>query len=74
VKPAQYKAARDALGWTHAKVAEIIGVDESTVYRYQRGEVEIPGPAARLLRALVWLRLTESTRKFDQLVKELNHE
>jgi transcriptional regulator with XRE-family HTH domain len=74
LKPAQYKAARDALGWTHARIAEIIGVDESTVYRYQRGEVEIPEPPARLLRLLVRLRLTESARKFDQLVSELNHE
>jgi transcriptional regulator with XRE-family HTH domain len=74
LKPAQYKAARDALGWTHARIAEIIGVDESTVYRYQRGQVEIPEPNARLLRLLVRLRLTESARKFDQLVSELNHE
>jgi hypothetical protein len=34
MKPAQYRAARDALGWTHAKLAQTIGVTERTPYRY----------------------------------------
>jgi DNA-binding XRE family transcriptional regulator len=56
MKPAQYKAAREALGWTHAKLAETIGVSERTPFRYAAGEVEVPEPAARLLRLLVLLR------------------
>jgi transcriptional regulator with XRE-family HTH domain len=74
MKPAQYKAAREALGWTHAKLAETIGVSERTPFRYAAGEVEVPEPAARLLRLLVLLRLTVSARKFDELVAELRHE
>jgi transcriptional regulator with XRE-family HTH domain len=72
LKPAQYKAAREALGWTHAKIAETIGVSIRTPFRYASGEAVIPEPAARLLRLLVALRLTVSTRKFDELVSELH--
>jgi hypothetical protein len=36
--PDEYEAARDALGWTHAKLAETIGVSIRTPYRYQGGE------------------------------------
>ena len=60
--PAQYRAARAALGWTHAKIAEVIGVHTRTALRYQAGKTDIPEPAARLLRLLVLLRLTVSTR------------
>lgn len=34
MRPARYRAARDALGWTHAKLAQAIGVTERTPYRY----------------------------------------
>jgi transcriptional regulator with XRE-family HTH domain len=57
--PAQYRAARTALGWTHSKIARVIGVHKRTTLRYQAGKTEIPEPAARLL---VRLRLTVSTR------------
>jgi DNA-binding transcriptional regulator YiaG len=71
MRPSQYKAAREALGWTHEKIAETLGVNLTTVYHYQRGDV-VPGePAARLLRLLVRLRLTIPRRKFDELVEEL---
>jgi transcriptional regulator with XRE-family HTH domain len=69
--PSQYMAARNALGWTHEKLAETIGVDLTTVYRYQRGEVEPGEPAARLVRLLVRLRLTFPRKKFEELVEEL---
>jgi hypothetical protein len=56
MKPAQYRAARDALGWTHAKLAETIGVSERTPIplRRRRGGstgarsalAAAPGPAA----------------------------
>jgi transcriptional regulator with XRE-family HTH domain len=69
--PHEYEAAREALGWTHAQLADIIGVSRRTRYRYQGGEVDIPEPAARLLRLLVTLHLTTSGRKFEQLVAEL---
>jgi transcriptional regulator with XRE-family HTH domain len=69
--PSEYEAAREALGWTHAQLAETIGVSVRTPYRYQGGDVDIPEPAARLLRLLVLLRLTVSLRKFNELTGEL---
>ena len=40
-------AAREALGWTHAEIAETLGIAERTPYRYANGEVHIPEPPAR---------------------------
>jgi DNA-binding transcriptional regulator YiaG len=70
MKASEYKAAREALGWTHARLARVIGVSERTPYRYAEGEA-IPEPVARLLVTLVWARLTTSTRRFNELVNEL---
>ena len=36
------------------------------------GEVDIPEPAARLLRLLVLLRFTLSESKFEDIVKQLS--
>jgi ribosome-binding protein aMBF1 (putative translation factor) len=71
MEPEHYMAARETLGWTHQKIADTIGVDLTTVYRYQRGDVLPAEPTARLLRLLVRLRLTIPRRKFEQLVEEL---
>ena len=46
-------------GWL---IAKVIGVTKRTTPRYQAGNTEIPEPAARLLRLLVLLRLTVTTR------------
>lgn len=70
MKPAQYKAAREALGWSHRKIADTLGVNRRTPYRWQLEEVA-DEPAARLLRLLVRLHLTIPRRKFEQLVDEL---
>jgi DNA-binding transcriptional regulator YiaG len=67
MKPSEYDAAREALGFTHSKLARVIGVSERTPFRYADGAT-IPEPAARLLLTLVWARLTTSSRKFDELV------
>lgn len=71
MKPSEYIAARDALEWSHAKVARVIGVDDRTPYRYAAGEIIPKEPTARLLRALVWAKLTLSKRKFNELVQQL---
>jgi hypothetical protein len=65
-------AARDTLSWTHERVAKVLGVGRRTAYRYASGDVQIPEPAARLLRLLVLLRLTMSHGKFEDIVKQLN--
>jgi hypothetical protein len=58
--PDEYEAARQSLNWTHAHVAEAIGVSGRAPYRYASGAVDIPEPTARLLRLLVLLHLTSS--------------
>lgn len=70
--PSQYRAARTELGWGHLKVAQVLGVDERTVFRYQAGKTGIPEPAARLLRLLVRLHLTIPDYKFNNIVEELD--
>jgi transcriptional regulator with XRE-family HTH domain len=71
--PSQYRAARTELGWSHAKTAQVLGVHERTIFRYQAGQTEIPEPAARLLRLLVRLHLTIPAYKFNDIVEELDH-
>jgi hypothetical protein len=44
-------------------------VGRRTPYRYASGDVQIPEPAARLLRLLVLLRLTFNKHKFEDIVK-----
>jgi len=69
MKPREYDAARQSLGWTQAQLAEVLGIGRRTPYRYANGQ--IPEPVARLLRLLVLLHLTTSARKFNELVDEL---
>ena len=64
----EYEAARAALGCTHVRIAETIGVSVRTSFRYANGHAKIPEPTARLLRLLVVLRLTVSTGKFNELI------
>jgi hypothetical protein len=67
----EYKSAHETLGWTHLRMAQVLGVAQRTPYRYAAGEVDIPEPIARLLRLLVLMRLTFSERKFNDIVKQL---
>ena len=71
MKAAHYRAARETLGWTHAEIADTVGVSARTLYRLQNGETLVDQSTARLLRALVWARLTLKRTKFDELVEEL---
>jgi transcriptional regulator with XRE-family HTH domain len=45
-------AIRQRLGLTQAALAEAIGVTSNTVARWERGEMAISEPAARLLEKL----------------------
>jgi len=72
MKYREYNSAREALGWTHEKVALVLGVSRRMPYRYQRGELDVPEPTSRLIRLLVLLRLTLSARKFEDIVKQLS--
>jgi len=66
----QFVNAHQTLGWTHAKLAEMLGVSRRCTYRYQNGDT-IPEPVQRLLRLLVMMRLTTSKDNFEKFVQRL---
>ena len=68
--PRQYEAARSELGWTHDKVARVVGRSRYSIHRYIR-ENTIPPGMANFLRVLVHLRLTLSKAKFEQIIAGL---
>lgn len=47
------RALRRKLNWTQAQLADALGVAANTVARYERGELKIPEPVARLTNRLV---------------------
>jgi transcriptional regulator with XRE-family HTH domain len=69
--PAHYKAARKALGWTHKELAKALGISSRHSHRFESGDTPIRESAARLLRAMVRLRLTGSKQSFVDFVNEL---
>lgn len=71
MKPAQYRHARDALGWSHIRLASVIGRTERMSYRYANGKTVIPDLVGKMVRRLVQDRLTMSSRKFNELVEHL---
>ena len=66
----EYRNARETLGWTHQRMADVLGLARRSPYRYAEGAT-IPEPSARLLRLLVLLRLTMSEKRFDDIVRQL---
>ena len=46
------KSYREKLGLSVPKFAELVGVHESTAYRWERGDVGVPEPTARMIRML----------------------
>jgi transcriptional regulator with XRE-family HTH domain len=44
---------RKLLNWTQSQLAEALGVAANTVARYERDELKIPEPVARLTNRLV---------------------
>ena len=52
-------------------MAKTIGVSRRVPFRYQKGDVDVPEPAARLLRLLVMLRMSLGSRKFNEIVERL---
>ena len=48
----ELRSIRQKLALTQAALAEAIGVTSNTVARWERGEMAISGPAARLLEKL----------------------
>lgn len=50
--PAEVRAARTAYGITAAEMADVLGVSERTVRRWESGETPATGQVAERLRAL----------------------
>jgi transcriptional regulator with XRE-family HTH domain len=50
--PHEFRAARKRLGLSQIGFATLCGVDARSVRRWERGQVPIPGPAARVMQAL----------------------
>jgi transcriptional regulator with XRE-family HTH domain len=48
----EIRALRHKLDWTQVALAEAVGVTSNTVARWERGEMAISEPAARLLEKL----------------------
>jgi hypothetical protein len=67
----QYRAAREELGWTHARMAKQLGVSLRASYRYASGDTPIPDSIAILVRGYVRDRLTMSAHDFEQRTSEL---
>lgn len=51
--PVEIRFLRKHLGWSSVRFAKKMGIDRSTVHRWETGEIEMPMPAQRLLRVLV---------------------
>jgi len=43
---------RGRLKWTQVQLADAVGVASNTIARWERGEMAIPEPAARLIKVL----------------------
>jgi transcriptional regulator with XRE-family HTH domain len=52
MKGRHFRKLRRGLGRTQAQLADDIGVAANTVARYERDELAIPEPVARLLKRL----------------------
>jgi len=48
----EIRALREKFGWTQMALAEAVGVTSNTVARWERGEMAISEPAARLLQTI----------------------
>ena len=59
----QLRAIRQELGLTQAGLAEAIGVRPNTVARWERGEIGISEPTARLVEKIAAERKAPSERR-----------
>lgn len=51
--PTWLRDSRRALGWSMAKLADYIGVDRSTLWRWENGQTTMPYSAYRLIKQLL---------------------
>ncbi len=48
----EIRVLRQQLGWTQVALADAVGVTSNTVARWERGEMAISEPTARLLKKI----------------------
>lgn len=68
--PAELKFIRIAIDMTQSELAKALGVSSQTVARWEKGQVELPGPADRMLRVLVLVAMLPD-EELAQLVRDL---
>lgn len=51
--PKEVRRLRKSIGWTQARLADAVGVAENSIARYERGEMGIKEPVARLIQNIV---------------------
>ncbi|MBH0199052.1 MAG: helix-turn-helix domain-containing protein, partial [Nitrospira sp.] len=61
---------REEFGWTQDRMAIEIGVTANTIARWERGEIEIYEPAARLLTLLAQSGKRGGIAPFDRFIEE----
>lgn len=67
----ELKRIREELGWTQSRIANEIGVTANTMARWERGEIKIYEPAARLIGFVSQGRKKELiTAPFDRFVQD----
>lgn len=50
LSPRAIRFLRAQMGYTQAEMADLLGVDDQTVARWEKGQARLPGPADRSLR------------------------
>lgn len=62
----QLKKIRDELEWTQVQLAKAVGVTSNTVARWERDEVGIGEPIARLIQTVIAKGKKKSKKKGGQ--------
>jgi transcriptional regulator with XRE-family HTH domain len=52
MKGKELRLIRDRLKWTQMELAKAVGITSNTIARYERDELSIPEPTARLVRSI----------------------
>lgn len=68
--PSELKFIRVAMDQTQSDLAKSLGVSSQTVARWEKGQSEIPGPADRMLRVFVMVKMLPP-EALTKLVAEL---
>ncbi|ABD27167.1 transcriptional regulator, XRE family [Novosphingobium aromaticivorans DSM 12444] len=68
--PKEIRFMRVAIDHTQSSLAKVLGVSSQTVARWEKGQVEIPGPADRMLRVMVLMAMLPD-EELAKLIREM---